>query len=244
VKPTLKQTIETPENESTCGIVSKIHLLQKYCTPEQQLFLNKVATPCFYRKDDLVFHENFPAHNIYFVSSGFVALWKQTIFSKKQYIRFVREGELFGYRGSAIENPTYRLSASTFEDAIIYSILKKDFAIVLKENPELHFKIISRYVKELEKVETAFCYHITMNTREKVAEALLKIYTIFGGNNAPAPFKKAMLRKDIADIAGVSTGKTINMLSDFRSEKIVDTCGSEITFLNIDKIKEIVAAYH
>ncbi len=244
MKATFKHTIETLEVESPCDIVSKIYLLQKYCTQEQQLFLNKAATPCFYRKDDLVFHENFPAHNIYFIASGLVALWKQNIFSKKQYIRFVKEGGLFGYRGSAIEDSTYRLSASTFEDSMIYSIRKKDFAIVLKENTGLQFKIMSRYVKELEKIETNFCYQITMNTREKMAEALLKIHNIFGGNDASVPLKKAMLRKDIADIAGVSTGKAINMLTEFRVEKIIDTCGSEITFLNIDKIKEIVAAYH
>lgn len=243
MKTTLTNSIKQ-QNKSTYDIVSKIPILEKYCTPEQKSFLNQNANCCVHKKNTLILHENFPAYNIFFVESGIVALWKENIFSKRQYIRFIKEGELFGYRGSAINNSTYRLSASAFEDSRIYYISKKDFALVLNENSELHLHIMLSYVKALENIETCFCFQITMNTREKIAEALLTIYKLFGCNIQSDPFCKSMPRKEIAEIAGISLGKTINTLSEFREEKIIDTHGSNITLLKFDKLKEIVAAYH
>ncbi|MBI4931452.1 MAG: Crp/Fnr family transcriptional regulator [Bacteroidetes bacterium] len=232
-------------NSFPCDIVSKNHLLEKYCTPVQKLFLNKSAICTRQKKDDIIFHEHFPATQIYFVLSGVVGLWKENIYLKKQYIRFIKEGELFGFRGSSMENiSSYRLSASAFEDAQICQIPKEDFAHVLKENPALHLNILLTYVKELEKIEQSFCHQASMNTREKVAEALLTIHKAFGCNGNGAPFCKKVLRGDIADIAGISTGKTINLLSEFRAENIIATCGSTITMLQPDKLKEIVAEYH
>jgi len=231
-------------HSSPCDIANTIPLLEKYCTPVQKSFLNKSAVCSANKKDDLIFHEHFPSLYIYFVVSGVVSLWKENIYSKKQYIRFVKEGELFGFRGSTMENSTYHLSASVFEDAQVCYIPKECFAQVLKENPELHFNILLSYVKELENIENNFCFHLSMNVREKVAEALLTIHNIFGGNGNGAPFSKKISRKDIADIAGISTGKTINLLTEFRTENIISTCGSNITLLNLDKLKKIVAEYH
>lgn len=210
----------------------------------QKSFLNKSSVCSANKKDDLIFHEHFPSLYIYFVVSGVVSLWKENIYSKKQYIRFVKKGELFGFRGSTMENTTYCLSASAFEDAEICHIPKEDFAQVLKENPNLHFNILLIYVKEIEKIETNFCFQASMNAREKIAEALLTIHNIFGCNGNGSSFSKKISRRDIADIAGISTGKTINLLTEFRTENIISTCGKTITLLNFDKLKEIVAEYH
>lgn len=231
-------------NSSSCDLVSKIPLLEKYCTEIQKSFLNKSAVCCRHKKDDLIFHEDSPSYNVFFVLSGIIGLWKVNIYSKKQYIRFAKEGELFGFRGGTMENTSYRLSASAFEDSEICYVRKEDFAQVLKENPELHFNILLTYVKGLEKIETNFCYQACMNTREKIAEALLTIHKMFGGNGNGTPFSKNISRKDIADIAGISEGKTINTLTEFRAEKIIDTRRSTISFLRPDKLKEIVEQYH
>ena len=229
------------------GIVNKIPLLEKYCTPAQKLFLNNTANFCYYKKDTLIFKENFPAFGIFFIESGIVALSKECNFEKKQYMRFVKDGELFGYRGSILENSTYRLSAYAFENSKIYYVNQNEFNKVLNENNELHFNILLNYANELEKIETDFCNHITMNTREKVAEALLTIYKIFECKESKAinvSFCKAIPRKDIADIAGISVGKTINKIAEFRAEKILSTRGSKITILNLDKLNAVVSKFH
>lgn len=231
-------------DKTCCDIVSKIPLLAKYCTLTQKSFLNK-HTVCYkQRKDDIIFLEHFPASQVFFVLSGIIGLWKENAFSKKQYIRFVKEGELFGFRGGLMENNMYRLSASAFEDSEICYILKEDFAQVLKENPELHFNILLSYVKELEKIEFNYCNHITMDSREKTAGALLTIYNVFGGNGGNSPFRKSISRKNIADIAGISEGKTINLLTEFRKEKIIGSHGNAIVYINPCKLKEIVARYY
>jgi len=244
IKSSKKNIPALYNNSSSCDIANKIPLLEKHCTDAQKLFLNKSAVCCKQKKDDIIIHENFPASHIFFVLSGIVALWKENIYCKKQYIRFIKEGELFGFRGSTMENTTYRHSASAFENSEICYIPKEDFAQVLKENAELHFNILSTYVRELDKIETNFCSQTSMNTREKLAEALLTIHEIFGCNGNNVPLCKNISRNDIADIAGISTGKTINLLTEFRAENIIATYGSTITLLNLDKLKEIVAEYH
>jgi CRP-like cAMP-binding protein len=242
---------EVNKSSSSFDFISRNYLLQKYCTQEQKSFLEKKVVCCNYKKDNLIFYEHSPAFDIFFIYSGKIALWKEDAHIRKKIIRFGKEGDFLGYRGSFIGNYTYRLTASALEDSIIYSVAKDVFEKVLKENPELNFNIMLSYLKELEMVESRLHALANMNAREKVAEALLIVREAFADKQSPAPVGEdntpvsfSICRKELGAVADLCEGKTIKQLSEFRDENILNTCGTRITLLQPGKLKEIVARFH
>ena len=207
--------------------------------------MQKEVVYCNYKKDDLIFHEHQPAFNVFFICSGIVELWKEGIYTQKQVIRFAKDSDLIGCRGVIMENSQYQLSASTLEDAKIYSVEKNVFAKVLKENPELNSNILLTYTKELEKVETRLRDLTNMNVREKVAEALLIIQDAFGNKkDNTIPLTISLSRQDIAAVAGTCEGRVIKQIAEFRNEKILTGNGKKIIILRLGKLKEIVKKFH
>src|ERR1039458_5636382 len=83
-------------SSSSFDFINSNYLLQQYCTPEQKSFLEKEVIHCNYKKDDLIFHEHHPAFNVFFICSGIVELWKEGIYTQKQVIRFVKDGDFLG----------------------------------------------------------------------------------------------------------------------------------------------------
>lgn len=194
----------------------------------------------------MIFHEHQLAFNVFFIISGKVELWKAGIHTEKQIIRFAREGDLIGYRGIAMEDSRYQLSASVLEDSKICSVEKNVFTKVLKENPELSSNILLSYTKELEKVETRLRNLMNMNVREKVAESLIIIQNILGNNkdNAVPANLISLSREDIAAVAGTCKDRVVKQIAEFRNEKILAGRGKKIVILRPDKLKKIVAKFH
>ena len=237
-------TSEMNSSPSSFDFIGRNYLLQKYCTPEQKSFLMKEVIHCNYKKDDLIFHEHQPAFNVFFICSGIVELWKEGIYTPKQVIRYVKEGDLVGCRGIIMENFQYQLSASALEDSKICSVEKNVFAKVLKENPELNSHILQTYTKELEKVETRLRDLANMNVREKVAEALLILCCTLAIKDDKTAMNIPLSRQTIADVACTCKGRVIKQIAEFRDEKILIGRGKKIIILRPDKLKEIVRRFH
>ena len=237
-------TSEVNNSSSSKDFFDRNYQLQKYCTPRQKAFLQKEVVYCNYKKDDLIFHEHQPAFNVFFICSGIIELWKEGINSKKQVIRFAKEGDLLGYRGIVMKNLQYQLSATVLEDSIIYSVEKNIFEKVLKKNPELNSHILLTYTKELEKVETRLRDLINMNVREKVAEALLILHNTFATKEDASALNISLSRQTIADVAGTCEGRVIKQIAEFRDENILSGNGKKITILRPEKLKDIVRKFH
>ncbi len=234
--------------------INNNELLKKYCTPGQRSILNENAIRCTYRRGDMVFHENHPASNVFFVESGKVELWKEALYTQKQVVRFAGEGDLMGYRGSILSNSNYYLSATVLEDSKICSVDKTIISTVLKENTELNLKIMLNYINELEKVEDRLKNMVSMNVREKVAEALLLLQNALTRKGATAEQEEGgrgkeeihipVSRQTIADVAGTCLGRVVKQIAEFRSEEILAGRGKKITLLRPDKLEEMVARFH
>ena len=231
-------------NLSSCDFVNRNLLLKEYCTPEQKSFLEDEVVCCNYKKDDLIFHEHETAFTVFFICSGIVELWKEGIYTPKQVIRFAKDGDLLGYRGIIMENSQYQLSATALKDSRICSVEKNIFTKVLKENPELNSHILLIYTKELEKIETRLRDLANMNVREKVAEALLILHNTFATEEDNAALNIPLSRQSIADVAGISKGRVIKQIAEFRDENILTGNGKKIIVLCPNKLKEIVKRFH
>lgn len=231
-------------NSDTCNIVNKIPSLKNYCTEEQKLLLKKSCVCYNYKKDDIIFREDFPLTHIGFVVSGVVGLWKENGDSQKQFLSFVKEEELFGFRSVEEQNNTYYNSAIAFDDTLICLLSKKNYDKLLLENPKFRLVMILNYVKKLETIRENFSNNARMNSREKIADALLKIYSLFENKRKNETYSKSIPRQFLSDLSGVSLGKTSHIISEFRKNNIISTSGSTIIFINPNKLIKIVERHY
>mgnify|MGYP001626959250 FL=1 len=79
------------------------------------------------------------------------------------------------------------------------------------------------------------------SVREKVAEALILLSDKFGVNEQTAALNSILTRKEIGDIAGVTTESAIRTISDFNKEQIIEIEGKRILIKDVTKLQnEIV----
>ena len=98
-------------------------------------------------------------------------------------------------------------------------------------------KMLSDNIADKEKQLINLAYS---SVRKRVAEALLLLQARYD-NNKDKSFSISISREDLANIVGTATESLIRTLSDFKEEKLVEIKGSNITIINIDKLKKLRA---
>ena len=98
-------------------------------------------------------------------------------------------------------------------------------------------KLLSDNILEKEKQLVNLAYS---TVRKRVAEALVLLYERYS-RESDQNFSISLSREDLANIVGTATESLIRTLSDFKEEKLVEIRGSNITILNIDKIRSLKA---
>ena len=75
------------------------------------------------------------------------------------------------------------------------------------------------------------------SVREKIAEALLLLSNKFGVNENTNALNSILTRKEIGDIAGVTTESAIRTISDFNKEEIIGIEGKRILIKDLTKLE-------
>jgi len=79
--------------------------------------------------------------------------------------------------------------------------------------------------------------------RERLAEVLLLLVNDFGLDNDKY-LKIALTREELANIVGTATESVIRLLSEFKSDKLVELNGRKIKILNSKGLEKISNVYN
>ncbi|MCU0359227.1 MAG: response regulator [Bacteroidia bacterium] len=192
-----------------------------------------------YKKKELIFAEGNQAHYLYFLSKGKIKTFRAHEYGKEFITTLYKEGDFLGYT-ALLENKNYTDSAEAMEDCEVILIPKEDFFALIYNNMEVmkaFVKLLSDNILEKEKQLVNLAYS---TVRKRVAEALVLLYDRYS-RESDQNFSISISREDLANIVGTATESLIRTLSDFKEEKLVEVRGSNITIINIDKIKSLKA---
>ena len=73
--------------------------------------------------------------------------------------------------------------------------------------------------------------------------AFIYVYEVFGMDPVTKMLKISLSRQDIADLAGTTAEQVTRQLRDFENKKLIARNKREISFLNINKLENIVSDY-
>ncbi|MBF9254118.1 response regulator [Pontibacter sp. 172403-2] len=201
-----------------------------------QLTYDKQKLQHFRKKQPLFLEGNYP-NALYFLNKGKVKTYKSNEEGREYITNLYKDGDFIGYL-DLIEEKAYRESAMVMEDSDIYTISKEDFFLLLHNNrlvASKFIKILSDNLAEREERLLRLAYN---SVRKRVAEALLFVEKQYKQEQQDV-LQVVISREDLASIVGASKETVIRTLADFKDEKLIDSHGSKITILNLEKLKRM-----
>jgi CRP-like cAMP-binding protein len=216
--------------------------LFEHSTPELHEELNSNKSCVQYKKGQEIIREGDAVLGMYFIKTGKVKVHKENNY-RNQIIRFAKNGDILGHRGLGGEN-RYPISASALEDSLVCFIDQDMLFKLMKKNPDLSIRMMLFYADELKKTEIRLRNMALMTVRERIAEALLMVYNVFGEKNGSKKLLNvALSRKDIAEIAGTYPEQASRFITEFKIAEILSLDGKKIIIKKPGKLEEILSKY-
>lgn len=190
-----------------------------------------------YKKGTLIYSEGTRMKGCYFVYEGIVKIYQTGNEGKEQIIKFEKEGDIFGFR-SVILKETACTSVETLSDSILCFIPDTVLFQEIRNNPEFAYELMQIACKELGESNRYIKDIAQKSVKERLAEILLLIAHDFG-MEADGTLKLAISREDLSNFVGTATETLIRLLSEYKTEGLVEAKGRKIKLLNPEKLKHL-----
>lgn len=189
----------------------------------------------FYKKGQIIFREGDRNKGLFCVHRGKIKIYKLGYEGKEQIVRFANTSDLLGYR-SLLSNESYQASAVALEDSFICVIERESFFNILRSNNQLALKTIHLLTTDLKESEKKIIHITQKPVIERISEALLLLREKFKYSADGKTLDISLTRREIGDIAGVTTETTIRTLSDLKKQNVIHLNGKHIEITNLPKL--------
>lgn len=192
---------------------------------------NKVKS---YKKKSDIFSEGDTPKYVFFIKSGNVKTFKSHPDGKELITNLYKENDFFGYE-ALLDNSMLTDSAIVLEDSELVMIPKHDFITLLHNQPDVSLSFISLLCKKVADKEAQLLNLAYNSVRQRTAEALLKLWRLKKGEGP-----LSVLRDDLAKVVGTASESVIRVLSDFRSEGLIEMDGTKIKMVQAANLEKVV----
>ena len=190
------------------------------------------------RKGKPVFLEGDPVEGIYFMYEGWVKIHKQWTHPKELIVRFAGSGDIIGHRGLG-DKKKYPVSATALEDSTVCFVTEEFLESSLKANSTLTYRFMLFYNTELQNAERRMRDMVHMETKGRIAGALLEMSHKFG-TNREGFISLPLSRQDIASYAGTTYENLFKLFNELKKEKLITTSGKFIKIKNETKLHQLL----
>ena len=184
------------------------------------------------KRGDKVYAEGQYSRGLHCIHSGHVKLVRYGKDGREQILRFAGAGDTIGYSAMITGEP-YSVEAIAVEDSSVCFIPSDLIQKYLKENPHLSLQVMQLMSHELQDTEKRVVELAQKSVRERVAEALLVLRDTFGTEDDGETLNLPLTREEIADIVGTAPESLIRMLSELKSQDVIETKGRRIRVKNL-----------
>ncbi|HEX2787613.1 MAG TPA: Crp/Fnr family transcriptional regulator [Ignavibacteria bacterium] len=203
-------------------------------THEQIKEMDHEKTCTIYPKNTNVFNEGNMPFGLYCINRGKIKVFQSKRGGKKYIIRLAKEGDILGYR-ALISGEAYTGTATVLEEATLCFVPKKLFFDFLKSNSDFSSKLIQLLSNDLKNTEKKLATMALKPVRERMAETLLMLNEFYG-IDSEGFIKISISREDIANIVGTATETVIRILSEFKSEKMIELINKRIKIVDSEQL--------
>jgi CRP/FNR family transcriptional regulator, polysaccharide utilization system transcription regulator len=214
----------------------------KNLTTEETDILNFEKDFRQYKRGDILYQEGNRISGFFCINSGIIKVFKTGFDGKEQIIRFAKKGDIIAYR-SVLSNELACTSAKVIEDCQVCFIPSEILISFIKTNSTFALDLIKLACHELGEANSFITDIAQKTVRERLAEVLLFLVNDFGLDNDKY-LKISLTREELANIVGTATESVIRLLSEFKSDMLVELNGRKIKILNARGLEKISNVYN
>ena len=187
------------------------------------------------KKKQVIYYEGDSIAGIYLVVRGKVKTFKLTPDGRELMVGIYTDDQYFGIPSLLLNEP-HAETAEAMEDSTICMLPKELMEELLNKYPDIgrqFIKILSNNLLDREQQLLQLAY---FSVRKRLAEVLIRLYK---QEQSSDPLNIKVSRDNLAALAGMATETVSRILSDFKSENIIERKGSHIQILNLQMLQEM-----
>lgn len=204
-------------------------------TNEQRAVLESVKEMLSVSKGSSFFRQGDEPERLFYVRRGTVKVTRMGGAGRKQILRFVTQGELFGY-GAAFSDGSYVASAEAFEECVIWAFPINSMRHIMLQTPLLARYAVQRLARELGEADCRLVSLTQSHLRGRMAETLLFLNRAHVMGKKETETLPPLARKELASLSNMSTSNAIRTLAQLAEEGLIEVDGRNIRILNPERL--------
>ena len=221
--------------------VLRSNSLFAHLSEEELNILDEEKRCNFHKRGTVLYHEGTRINGFYCINVGIVKLFKTGVEGKDQIIKFAKNGDIMGYR-SILSNELACTTAKVINDASLCYIPSEVLLNLVKNNHKFSMELLQLACKELGDANNFLTDIAQKTVRERLAEILVLLKQDFDLDSENV-LQISLTREELANMVGTATESVIRLLSEFKSDKLIDINGRKIKILNLPGLIKVGNLY-
>ena len=192
-----------------------------------------------FRPGETLFYEGEKPSGVYVVCTGKVKIYKASRTGQQLLMRFESHGDLVGHI-SLLSGWNYAGSAEAQEESVVSMVEEEEFRGFLLKHPDSALALLREVSKDVRRGEARARDIAFKPARGRLAGTLLRMAGDLAKKNLMV---KAIKRKELAEMSGLTIETTVRLLKDFETKGLVQRKGKDIAILDSEKLKSLGCQY-
>lgn len=206
-----------------------------YLTEDQNKLMEEKQRVVHYKKGEIIAkHGSFASH-VLFLCEGLVKVY----YENKQdslILKIVGPGNLMGLSSLLKEENIFQSTASAYIDSVVRLIDINLFKKFIEENGKFASEIINILSENTNQINSRFFGMTHRQSFGKLADLLL---CLAGRIFKTSVFELNLTRKELAELAGMSTESVIRILKKFQEDNLITITGKTFTISDPEGLQRI-----
>lgn len=204
-------------------------------TEEQTALLEKKQVTVEYNKGEIIAKHGAFASHVVFLCEGLVKVYiehgKQTLI-----LKIISPGNLIGLSSLSEGEEVFQYSAAAYQRSVARLIDIVTFKQLIRENGHFASKVIGILSENSNQINNRFFCLTHRQSYGRLADLLL---CLSGRVFKADKFELDLTRKELAELAGMSTENVIRILKKFQDDKLIEMKGKHIQLHDMDALQKI-----
>lgn len=191
-----------------------------------------------FRKGETICKQGALTNHIMILSEGLTKIYLESSHERNFIIKIIKPFDFIGLSSLYGEN-TYTFSAAALVPCSVFLIEKETLKNIFFKNPDFAYQAMKWFSLNFSLLLDKMSSVSNKQSLGRMADVLLYLAKDIFSNNT---VEGCISRRDIAELAGLSTESAVRILSDFKSDNIVTLNRNEIQIVNEELLKTISMA--
>lgn len=200
----------------------------------QQITRVKIA----FRKGETICKQGALTNHIMLLSEGLTKIYLESSHERNFIIKIIKPFDFIGLSSLYGEN-TYTFSAAALVPCSVYLVEKETLKNIFLKNSDFAYQTMKWFSQNFSLLLGKMSSVSNKQSLGRMADVLLYLAKDVFSNNT---IEGCISRRDIAELAGLSTESAVRILSDFKSDNIVTLNRNEIQITNEELLRTISMA--